>query len=1070
MTAPFHVCTRCRLGIVRAARPLIARQPHASIRQSPTGFPNQWLSIRAYSNKFDNVDEDKAMDQEIVSEEEYKRMRVEGFEKKRERAHQVARAKEKAENISRQSDLKELETKESEIKLLNPRRLVRRQLGRSARFTVGRMVSPQKTRRSEKLYRSPLLRAYYALPPLPDPQYTLSDGLKRPQDSGLLPPDSSNYDFPLEPKERRTIESINSQDIGSKIQVRGWLLSVQAIGKKLAFIKIGHDGREFQATVHNDTPYKDIEYLKSLKPHTPVEIEGVLQYRNENHEGIPHIYLCSELLLSNIKLIGNSPAEPIIPDTVYDPKQRYLTLRTNQKAFGALKLRSEVSFLCRQVLRDEGFTEVETPLLFKSTPEGAREFLVPTRNQNMMYALPQSPQQYKQVLMASGILKYYQFAKCFRDEALRSDRQPEFTQLDLEMGFANGSDVQRLVERLLKRIWWEFHGIELGPFPVLTYRTAMNEYGSDKPDMRYDLKIIDINDIIDSYLPPLQREYVHRFYKYELISVPNMKMHDGTFNTITKKLKEIGNLGEKMTGDQREIYRAHIYNQATRSRFRDNLKAIAPHLSEEILDKVMEDLVNRKLLRINSLVFLAKRKRESNSGGSTLMGDFRKALASVLEQKGYLTIKGHKFAWITRFPLFTKVEPDDTEPGQSSRNGYKSTHHPFTAPLNDHVTTTFLHPLRALGQHYDIVYNGVELGGGSTRIHDALLQRAILEEVLDVPASKLKDFQHLFDMLASGCPPHAGLALGFDRLVAMLMGSNSIRDVIAFPKNNNGVDPMVDSPSLVTPSQLEPYGILMENPPAVEGEDESIYPVEEAEEAKDTKVKPLEEDQGKDAEEDVEDLDEGTEIAPFNVFMSEGNESVLLNAGMGAPLESEADGKRRVLKKWSDLLDVANKQFAPKLKAREKQLLEGSSGTETVQGEENEVSKQEKETVKQEKEGVDNPNQQPNAEDNTAATSKPFAESNHEPSADIVSEPPDSAKGNIEVELKELKERLPEKDVSSKPEKASNEELKEVSQEIANQVSKEESKEDSKVETKGKPREELNEETKEEQKEPQEQL
>ncbi|EPS42129.1 hypothetical protein H072_3870 [Dactylellina haptotyla CBS 200.50] len=852
MTVQFRSCVRCRLDLARAAGPLLSRHPIARTRRKPAGLSSQWQSIRTYIA--DDPMADDIADRRGISNKEYRAFRRELVLKAKERRHLLSRIRARVVWWKGRSKVQDpIRSYWEEFK--------QQRIGHAIGLPVKKFYQP--------------------------------------------------WSLPAEPSNRKAIPELTKRDLGRTILIRAWLIKTTVISKYLVFCKLGHDGKKIQATVNDYTEFGDLEFLKSLKPHTPVEVEGVLAYKlgaNPTYKpGPTPFHERVEILMQRVTPIGNPPADPIIEDTVYDADKRYLTLRTNQKSLETLQLRSTVSLLCRNHLVEEGFTEVETPLLFKSTPEGAREFLVPTRTPNMMYALPQSPQQYKQILMASGVLKYFQVAKCFRDEDLRADRQPEFTQLDLEMGFSSGSDVQRMVERLLKRIWYEILGVRLPAFPYLRYHDAIRLYGSDKPDLRYDMKINDITEVMEEFLPSPEQNIAHHPFKYELISVPDIIISNRQFKTVFGTMTDPGTvLSQYMKGPERSVSMSYFTADFKKEKFRENILFFAPYLDqhEGAVDNFISKLESLGYLKPNSIVILAKRKKEFNPGGGTPIGEARKALAANLVKEEIIPpLKGWKFCWVTRFPLFTKMDPADGEPGQSASSGYKATHHPFTAPMMHHLTKLYQKPWNVLGQHYDIVLNGVELGGGSTRIHNAALQKIILEEILGVPPSKMKTFNHLLEMLDSGCPPHAGLALGFDRLIATLAGTSSIRDVIAFPKNNNGADVMVGSPSLVKPSQLKPYGVEMINPPEITEDD-----VEEAEEEERRKEDKPFYDVPEEEEYDEVVEENASDVAPFHISPS----SISVPRGLLNSLEEDSiksSERTKAQNKWSDLLDIASKQF-----------------------------------------------------------------------------------------------------------------------------------------------------------------
>jgi len=485
-------------------------------------------------------------------------------------------------------------------------------------------------------------------------------------------------------------------------------------------------------------------------------------------------------------------------DTVHPAEDRHLQLRASPILREALAKRSRIIQLARQVLTENGFVEIETPLLFKSTPEGAREFLVPTREHGMAYALPQSPQQYKQILMASGMPRYFQVARCFRDEDLRADRQPEFTQLDIEMAFASGDQVMWQIEELLKRLFIEEVGLSDAElqFPRLTYDEAMAWYGSDKPDLRIGMKMQQIENLLPadliSKITPQVRPAVDIF---------NLRVSDNPEDTrrfITSFLDSPD--GSPFLANPDGQPGVFVFDS---SQPLDGLGAFGFQTAEYVEETLS--------LKHADLIVLQARPDEAFTGGSTAAGRLRLALHKAAVSQGLIEpAKGYRFLWVTDFPLFT---PDnDTDPGQGGTAGFSSTHHPFTAPKSvADIELLATDPLKAKAEHYDIVVNGVELGGGSRRIHNGAFQRYVLRDVLQMPAARLQHFEHLLRVLDAGCPPHAGIALGLDRLVAVMLGRDSIRDVIAFPKTGRGEDLLVGSPSPMEPLQLDTYHLQVRN-------------------------------------------------------------------------------------------------------------------------------------------------------------------------------------------------------------------------------------------------------------------
>ncbi|GME65917.1 Aspartyl/Asparaginyl-tRNA synthetase class IIb [Neofusicoccum parvum] len=540
--------------------------------------------------------------------------------------------------------------------------------------------------------------------------------------------------------------------------------------------------------------------LKTLGAQDPVAITGVLKERKPTKSDAGDIQKITnvEVDLKELYVLNEFPEEITFQeDTNIPPEMRHLQIRQDKAIRDALAFRSKAANICRDELgRKNDFLEIETPLLFKSTPEGAREFLVPTRAKGLAYALPQSPQQYKQILMASGIPKYFQIARCFRDEDLRADRQPEFTQLDMEMSFATGKDIMKCIEDLVRRLWAELLGVQTLPqkFPQMSYNDAMAKYGSDKPDIRLGMEISRIE-----YLLPV--DLISKIGPLTDPAVDVMRLRVSNDPSETRKF-----VNEFMDSPAAAPFIANSEGQPGIFIFdtRKPLQGLQPFGFE-----AAERLEELYQLEDGDLVVIQARKNVPFSGGSTPIGNLRLALHKAAVAKGLIpAAQGFEFLWITDFPLFSPS--NDTDPGQGGAAGLSATHHPFTAPKTaEDVSLLATDPSAVRAEHYDIVVNGVELGGGSRRIHDARVQEYIMRDVLKMSEERLQDFRHLLDVLRAGCPPHAGIALGFDRLIAVMLGKESVRDVIAFPKSGKGEDLLVKAPNAVTKEQLETYHLTL---------------------------------------------------------------------------------------------------------------------------------------------------------------------------------------------------------------------------------------------------------------------
>uniref|UniRef100_W5MS75 Aspartyl-tRNA synthetase 2, mitochondrial n=1 Tax=Lepisosteus oculatus TaxID=7918 RepID=W5MS75_LEPOC len=459
---------------------------------------------------------------------------------------------------------------------------------------------------------------------------------------------------------------------------------------------------------------------------------------------------------------------------------RYLDLRSVQMQYN-LRLRSQMVMKMREYLCNlhVGFVDVETPTLFKRTPGGAKEFIVPSREPGRFYSLPQSPQQFKQLLMVGGIDRYFQVARCYRDEGSKPDRQPEFTQVDIEMSFVDQDGIRTLIEGLIQHSWPEDKGQIHVPFPCMTYAEAMKYYGTDKPDTRFEMKLVDISEAFkhtaigflqDALNKP--QGCVHAF------CVPN-----GATHFKNKDLEVL-----------RELAKTQFNQEVSAVVVKSDGIWKSP-LSKLLTESEKQQVCQMTHARAGDLVLLSAGQPQDVCPA---LGKLRLHCAELLEARGVgiRDPSAFHFLWVVDFPLFL---PKEDEPGQ-----LESAHHPFTAPHPLDADLLYSQPHKVRGQHYDLVLNGCEIGGGSIRIHNAKLQQYVLEETLKEDKGLLS---HLIEALESGAPPHGGIALGLDRLISIIVGAASIRDVIAFPKSFRGHDLMSNAPDFVPAEDLKPYHI-----------------------------------------------------------------------------------------------------------------------------------------------------------------------------------------------------------------------------------------------------------------------
>ena len=573
---------------------------------------------------------------------------------------------------------------------------------------------------------------------------------------------------------------LRPDNAGSTASLIGWIDSLRDHGG-VFFLDLRDREGKTQVVIDPDNTELSALFSK-LKPESVIEVSGEVRARDEatTNANLPTGGI--EVFASNIVVHNQSKTPPFPLDDSADKvsedlrlSYRYLDLRRSTNLH-ALKLRHRASHAIRQYFDGHGFLEVETPVLFKSTPEGAREFLTPSRlNPGKFYALPQSPQQYKQMLMVAGIERYYQLARCFRDEDLRADRQPEFTQVDLEMSFIDREDMYALIEGLLKTVWQETLGEEIQtPFLRMPYHEAMNRFGSDKPDMRFGMEIQDFSDDFSSSDFKVFAGAVKSGGAVKAFNAKGLAdLTQGELKHLEECAKSLGAKGLAFIKSEKGEWKSPILK----------------FLSDQEKDTLKEKLA----VEDGDIIFFAAGPWESSCN---ILGRVRLEAATLLEKRGQTlrNPKDWKFLWVIDFPLMHFEE----EEGR-----YVASHHPFTAPVEEDLEFLDSDPKKVRGQHYDIVLNGVELGGGSIRIHQPDVQKKVFEDVLKIPADVVQSrFGYMLEAFSYGAPPHGGIALGLDRLVTILCNRDSIRDVIAFPKTQKGQDLMTDSPGEATERQL----------------------------------------------------------------------------------------------------------------------------------------------------------------------------------------------------------------------------------------------------------------------------
>ncbi len=490
-----------------------------------------------------------------------------------------------------------------------------------------------------------------------------------------------------------------------------------------------------------------------------------------------------EILGSQLEILNGALTPPFQLDEYSEAgedvrlKYRYMDLRRPEMQ-EKLKVRAQITSAIRSVLEEENFLEVETPTLSKSTPEGARDYLVPSRTYpGQFFALPQSPQIYKQLLMMSGLDRYYQVARCYRDEDLRADRQPEFTQIDIEASFITAHDVMALTETMLKKVFQRVLNVELEDFPVLSWEEAMRDYGSDRPDLRNPLKLKDVADLM-------------REVDFKVFSGP---ANDQDSRVVALLAPGGGKLSRKVIDDYTKfvgVYGAKGLAYIKVNKKSDGIEGLQSPILKFIPEKTVELLIERVGASDGDIVFFGADKTKTVNDA---MGALRQKLAEDLE----IIDLGFAPCWVVDFPMFS-----------SSREGLAAEHHPFTRPTSS-VEDLLADPISAKAEAYDVILNGYELGGGSLRIHDQEIQQAVFK-LLGMDENEVQSkFGFLLDALKFGCPPHGGIALGLDRIVMLMTDSPSIRDVIAFPKTQSASCLMMAAPGEVDEKQLKELSIRL---------------------------------------------------------------------------------------------------------------------------------------------------------------------------------------------------------------------------------------------------------------------
>lgn len=566
-----------------------------------------------------------------------------------------------------------------------------------------------------------------------------------------------------------TCGQLRKADAGKTVKLAGWVSKRRNLGS-IVFIDLRDRYGITQVTF--DDNHSDL--VKDVRNEYVIEVEGVVNLKDNPNPKLETGEI--EVIANSCKVLSEAKTTPMIiadeTDALEDLrlKYRYLDIRRNPIK-DKLILRDKVTSIVRNVLHQDDFIEVETPILSKSTPEGARDYLVPSRlYKGKFYALPQSPQQYKQLLMIGGIDRYFQIARCFRDEDLRADRQPEFTQIDIEMSFADENDIFNEVEKVMKQIFKEIKGIDNLEFPRITYVDAMDKYGSDKPDLRFNNEMINLNDLFKDTSFEVFKNCINNngLIKALLIKNVSSKLSRKKFDEYTEFVK---------------IYKA---KGLAYLKYDDN--TFTGSLNNALSDDEKNSLKTHLNIENGDVLFIVA---DNPKVSQTALGALRKKLGEDLQ---LIDKDKYAFAWITDFPMYEYSEEE---------NRWVAAHHPFTAPKDEDVDKLTTDQANCYSRAYDLVLNGYELLSGSVRIHNSTMQAKVFDALGLTKEQIQNKFGFFIEAFEYGAPPHCGVGIGLERLVMILSGTDNIKDVVAFPKTATAYDLMADAPNIVDQDQLD---------------------------------------------------------------------------------------------------------------------------------------------------------------------------------------------------------------------------------------------------------------------------
>jgi aspartyl-tRNA synthetase len=573
--------------------------------------------------------------------------------------------------------------------------------------------------------------------------------------------------------------------INQTVELYGWVHRRRDHGG-LIFIDL-RDREGIVQVVANPSQKAIFDIASGVRNEFVIKVKGQVQPRPEGTINPKLTTGKVEVLISDLEILNPAENAPFRIDEYQEVGEdirlhyRYLDLRRPEMA-QRMKFRAKLNHSLRDYLYHNGFIEVETPFLTKSTPEGARDYLVPSRvHEGSFYALPQSPQIFKQLLMVAGMDRYYQIVRCFRDEDLRADRQPEFTQLDMEMSFVDEKTLQSLIEDMLRHVFKELMNVSLpNPFPRITYDEAVNRYGTDRPDLRIALELVEISDLVKDV-------------DFKVFSAP---AQDPDSRVTALRLPKGEELSRKEIDDYTRFvgqYGAKGLAYIKVNALDKGLEGLQSPILKFFPEPVIFSILKRVGAEVGDVIFFGADKKK-------IVNDSLGALRVKLAQDRGLVAKEWNIAWVVDFPMF---EYDEKE------KRWQSLHHPFTAPATTDPKVMTANPGNCVSRAYDVVLNGFEIGGGSIRIHDREMQQAVFRTLGISEEEAEEKFSHLLTAFRYGCPPHGGIAFGIDRLAMLMTGGQSIRDVIAFPKTQTAQCPLTDAPGPVSEGQLRELGIRL---------------------------------------------------------------------------------------------------------------------------------------------------------------------------------------------------------------------------------------------------------------------